>query len=304
MQLRSYLRAVLLGSALIAYANAASAQKSVPGMIVKDVEHAGRDLVALWTSPFDAKPNDILAGLFLIGSAVAISPIDDDVDRWAVRNADSRFFDALEPFRKGGALYTGSRLAPVAGALYVTGIITKRQGLRDAVAGCGVSWGANNVIRHQVAYRLVGRERPDPTRGDNPPPAAEPGDQYHFDIPNRDDWGWNSWPGGHIANIVGCVSFWNNRFHMGFVEPVLYALAGAVWIARTADRAHWTSDQFLGTVLGYAIGKEIAHRQVKREAQRTRDGGIGAAAPTLSPSDGLFVARTGEAVRVGWQRRF
>src|SRR5688572_31481087 len=43
--------------------------------------------------------------------------------------------------------------------------------------------------------------------------------------------------------------FRSNRFKMGFVEPVLYAFAGAIWIARTADRAHWTSDQWLGTVL-------------------------------------------------------
>ncbi len=305
MKLWSYSRAVSVALAMLVGAgHAAGAQKSVMGMIGKDLENAGRYLLAVWTSPFDASAHDLVAGVFLIGSAAAISPIDDDVDRWAVRNANSDLFDALDPFRKGGALYTGNRLAPVAGALYVTGIITKKQSLRDAVVGCGVTWGANNVIRHQVVYRLVGRERPDPTRGTAPPPAAQPGDQYNFDVPNSGDWGWNSFPGGHIANIVGCTSFLNQRFHLGYAEPVLYAFAGAVLLARTADRAHWASDQWLGAVLGYAIGREVAHRQLKREAARAAAVANGSIGQLTPPADGLFFANAGGGVRIGWQRTF
>jgi hypothetical protein len=301
---RSHSRSLLLGGALlISTAWPAIAQKSVPGMIGKDIEHGARDIWAVWTAPFDAHPRDLLSGLWILGSAVAISPIDDDVDRWAVRNANSSFFDALEPFRKDGALYGGGRLAPVAGAVYVAGIITKKQGLRDAITGCGATWLSNNVLRRQVLYRLVGRERPDPSRGENPPPAAVPGDQYEFDIPNDRDWGWNSFPGGHIANIMGCASFFNNRFDLGFVEPVLYAFTGAIWVARTADRAHWTSDQLLGTVFGYAVGREVAHRQLRREAARAAAVANGSATLT-APTDGLYLVRTAEAVRVGWQLRF
>jgi hypothetical protein len=312
---RSHSRSLLLaGLLLVAAASSAAAQKSVPGMIGKDIEHMARDIWAVWTAPFDADPRDLLAGLFIVGAGVAISPVDDDVDRWAVRNADGSFFDALEPFRKDGVLYGGGRLAPVAGALYVTGIIIKNQKLRDGITGCGATWLSNNVLRRQVLYRLVGRERPDPTRGEAPPPGAEPGEQYRFDIPNNnidpttnDDWGWNSFPGGHIANIMGCASFFNNRFHFGFVEPVLYAVVGAIWMARTADRAHWTSDQLVGTVFGYAVGREVAQRQLKREAARaatTTAGGAGGAAALSGPAEGLYLVKSGETVRLGWQLRF
>jgi hypothetical protein len=312
MQLCSQLRlrSVLAASALLISAVApAAAQTSVPRMIGKDIEHAARDIWSIWTSPFDADPRDLLAGLWIIGSAVAISPADDDVDRWAVRNANSSFFDALEPFRKDGVLYGGGRLAPVAGALYVTGIIIKNQKLRDGITGCGASWLSNNILRRQVLYRLVGRERPDPTRGENPPPPAEPGDQYEFDFPNDppdnvEKWGWNSLPGGHIANIMACASFFNNRFDFGFVEPVLYAFVGAIWMARTADRAHWTSDQLLGTVFGYAIGREVARRQLKREADRAATATAGGSATLAPPREGPYLVKTGETVRVGWQLRF
>jgi hypothetical protein len=295
-----------LASALLAGAGeSAAAQKAVPAMIGKDIEHAARDIWAVWTAPFDASGPDLLTALMVLGVGTAMSPIDDDVDRWAVRNRDSRFFtDVLKPFRKDGDLYGGGMLAPVAGAAYVVGIITKKQGMRDAILGCGATWLSNNMLRHQIIYRFIGRERPDSTRGEDANwPQAEPGDQYNFQLNDFDGapWGMHSFPGGHIANIMGCASFFNHRFKWGFVEPILYGVAGAVLLARTADRAHWASDQWVGTVFGFAVGKEVAHQQLRRKAARdaAAANGIGAA-----PNDGLYFVKGVDDVKVGWQFRF
>lgn len=302
--LRSRIRSLVVTGILLAAAGpTAGAQKSVPGMIGKDIEHLGRDIVAVWLAPFDASPRDLLSGLFIVGAGAAISPIDDDVDRWAVRNRNSAVLtDVLKPFRKDGALYGGSALAPVAGAVYIAGIVTKKQGMRDAITGCGGTWLANNLLRHHVLYRFIGRERPDSTRGREPNwPAAVPGDQYNIQLNGWDGapWGMHSFPGGHIANIAGCASFFTHRFKWGFVEPVLYAFTGAVWVARLADRAHWTSDQIVGSAFGWAVGREIAHRQLRRMAERNAAaaGSMGAAAP----HEGLYLVRTSEDVRLGWQ---
>jgi hypothetical protein len=307
--LRSHVRSVMLTSALLlSVAPPAVAQKSVPGMIGKDFEHAARDIWAVWTAPFDASARDLLAGIFVLGAGVAMSPIDDEVDRWAVRNENEWYFDALKELRKDGSLYGGGVLAPVAGAVYVVGIITKKQGVRDAILGCGMTWLSNNMLRHQILYRFIGRERPDSTRGrDLNWPEAQPGDQYNIQLNDFDGapWGMHSFPGGHIANIAGCASFFNHRFKWGFAEPVLYAFAGAVWIARLADRAHWMSDQWVGAAFGFAIGKEIAHQQLRREARRANSiAGGSATGAAVSPKDGFYVARTSEDVRVGWQLRF
>jgi hypothetical protein len=307
---RSRSRLLLLtGAFAVASASPAAAQTSVLGMIGKDIEHAGRDIWAIWTAPFDAHPRDLLVGLWIVGAGAAISPLDDDVDRWFVRNQDSRLFtDVLEPFRKDGALYGGGALAPVAGAAYVVGIITKKQGVRDAILGCGVTWVSNNVIRHQVLYRFIGRERPDSSRGtERNWPAAQPGDQYNITLNDFEGapWGMHSFPGGHIANILGCASFFSHRFKWGLAEPALYAVAGAIFVARFADRAHWLSDQLVGSVFGFAIGKEVAHQQLRRMAARnaTANGGSASIAPP-APHDGFFVSRRPEEVRVGWQFRF
>jgi hypothetical protein len=291
---------------LIGAGSGAAAQKAVPAMIGKDIEHFGRDIWAVWTAPFDADGRDLLAGLMVLGIGVAISPIDDDVDRWAVRNKDSWAFNAVEPFRKGGDLYGGGVLAPVAGAAYVVGIITKNQSVRDAITGCGATWLSNNIIRRQLVYRLVNRERPDSTRGNDPNwPAAEPGDQYNIKLSGfeEDPWGMESFPGGHIANILGCASFFNHRYKWGYLEPVLWTVAGAVFVARTADRAHWMSDQWVGSVFGFAVGKEIAHRQLRRKAARDATAG-GTGASLTAPRDGLYFVKNPDDVRVGWQFRF
>jgi hypothetical protein len=312
MQLRSYRRshvrsAMLAGALLVSIALPAAAQKAVPAMIGKDIEHAARDIWAVWTAPFDAHPRDLLAGLFVLGIGVAMSPVDDDLDRWAVRNSDNALFDAVKEFRKDGALYGGGNLAPVAGAAYVVGIITKKQGVRDAILGCGATWLSNNMLRHQILYRFIGRERPDSTRGNDPNwPEAEPGDQYNFELNDFDGapWGMHSFPGGHIANILGCASFFSHRFKWGLVEPALYAVAGAVLVARTADRAHWASDEWVGSVFGFAIGKEIAHQQLRRKAARDASASGGGASAAVAPKDGLYFVRTSQDVRVGWQLRF
>jgi hypothetical protein len=297
---------MLAGVLLVSVASPAAAQKSVTGMIGKDIEHAARDIWAIWTAPFDASSRDLAAGIFVLGVGAAISPFDDETDRWFVRNADSRLFtDVLEPFRKDGALYGGGMLAPVAGAAYVVGIITKKQGVRDAILGCGVTWLSNNMLRHQVLYRFIGRERPDSTRGrDVNWPAAESGDQYNIQLQGFDGapWGMHSFPGGHIANIMGCASFFGHRFKWGFVEPVLYGVAGAVFVARFADRAHWLSDQWVGTVFGYAIGKEVAHQQLRRQAARNAAAAGGAS--SAAPTDGFYFVKRAEDMRVGWQLRF
>jgi hypothetical protein len=300
---RSLLAAALL---LLSAAGPAAAQKSVLGMIGKDIEHAGRDFAAVWLAPFDARAQDLAAGIFVLGLGAAVSPADDDIDRWAVRNANSSAFDVLEPVRKGGFLYSGGALAPVAGAAYIIGIVTKKQGWRDAIMGCGATWLSNNTMRHQVLYRFIGRERPDSSRGREANwPAAQPGDQYNIKLNDWDGapWGMHSFPGGHIANIAGCASFFTNRFDWGFVEPILYVFTGAVYVARLVDRAHWNSDQVVGTAFGWAIGREVAHRQLRREAARraTTANGSASAAP---PSDGLYLTRTSDDVRVGWQIRF
>ena len=292
-----------LAAALLA-APGAGAQ-SVVKIVAKDFEYAARDFASIWMSPFDARTRDYLLALGVIGAGAAVSPVDDEVDRWAIRNKDRGFLDAIRPFRRGGTFYTVNKATPYLGALYVVGVAINHDGIRDGILGCASAYGANTTIRHQLVYRVIGRDRPEINKnldGIEPTPPAQHGDQYDFAIPAK-NWGQHSFPGGHVANMATCASFFSHRFDWGYAEPVLGAVVAVMGIGRLADRGHWLSDQIVGTVYGYAIGREVAQRQLARK--RKAAAGTSAAEPEPSRDLGEpFMQRDVDGLRLGWVVRF
>lgn len=296
-------RATLIGLALLALGAPEARSQSVAQIVGSDVKHAAQDFAAIWTSPLRGSGKDYLIVAGVLGAAALVSPMDDEVDRWAIDNEEKGFLKSIKPFRRGGDFYSINELTPYVAGLYVIGVATKHQGIRDGIFGCVAAYGANTTIRHQVVYRLIGRDRPetikDPTATNFTPPAQH-GDQYDFRVPSE-GWGDHSFPGGHIATMTTCASFLSHRFEMGVVEPVLAGLVGVMGIGRIADRGHWLSDQVVGAAFGYAIGREVARRQLKRNAKR--DAAEAEAAPT-GVTSAPFVGTGANGTRVGWQVTF
>lgn len=291
-------RFVIRAATLLALFPAILPAQSVGKMLQTDLKNFGGDVWAVWTSPFRAGPKDLLTTGLVIGATAAMMPIDDDVDRWMVRNRNSGGWKPIEALREGGALYSGKYITPIAGGALIYGLATKNMKVQEGIFGCLASYTAGSVLRNYVLYYLVGRERPAPVRGVDTPPAQE-GDQYEFTFPGESDWGMHSLPAGHAANIVACASFLNNRFEMGYVEPLLYAVAAGTGVGRLVDRRHWTSDTFIGMAFGYAIGRQVAGRSLKRAAEMDALGGAAAAA--LS---GAYISPTRRGLTVGWQKTF
>ena len=265
--------------ASLTLAGVARAQ-TVGEILVSDWRDAGKDILSVWGSPFDARGRDWL----LFGAAAAATGAamfaDQSVSDWAIKHKDSDGFRALDPVRRGGVMFSGKYIVPPVAAAYIAGVAFNKQGLRDFVTGCASSWAANSVLR-KVTYRLVGRARPD----------SMPDDPQHWTGPDGSkEWMMHSFPAGHFANAMSCITFVNNRFDLGVGEPALYALAGAVGIGRLADAAHWTSDSVLGGILGYAVGKEVARRSLRRRAEGISRGagsaGLSTSSMYLSPDAG------------------
>ena len=238
MALRTHrtVRAFTLALLAISTPRAGAAQ-SVGRMVVDDVTNAVRDFGAIWISPFRGSGKDYLIAGGVLAASAALSPLDDDVDRWAVRNRDRGVLDAIRPFRRGGDLYSINKATPYVGGLYVVGLLTKSRGIRDGIFGCAAAYGANTTIRHQVVYRLIGRNRPDTIRNRPEgyvPGGATQGDQYEFNFPAK-GYGDHSFPGGHVATMATCASFLSHRFEMGVVEPALAILVTAMGVGRIAD---------------------------------------------------------------------
>ncbi|HEY4218200.1 MAG TPA: phosphatase PAP2 family protein [Gemmatimonadaceae bacterium] len=273
--------------------------QTVVSMLGTDIKNSVGDAWDVWTSPLRGHASDwLLAGGSLAVSA-AVSPADPAVDRWAVRNQNSSAFDFLEPIREGGVAFSGKTITPVALGALAIGLATKNERLQDGLFGCLTAYAASSVVRNYVMYPLVARTRPDSGRSTESPPAKN-GDQYKFDFPGSSNWGEHSFPGGHVANVAACAEFLTRRFSMGIAEPLPWIVVGGVALSRTLDRRHWASDQVIGTIFGYAVGKEVALRSSRRAAKAKARVG-----ETVDDRGTLFLSPdpTG-ALRLGWRKAF
>jgi membrane-associated phospholipid phosphatase len=298
---------LVLAIAASAMAACQLSAQSVGKMFVDDIRWAGQDFAAIWLSPFKGEVRDYLISGAVLGASAALSPLDDDVDRWAVKNRDRGFLDALSPIRSGGDFYSLNKATPYVGAAYLVALATKHRGLRDGIFGCASAYAAGTTIRHQVVYRVLGRDRPDTVRdwpeGVTGPPA-EHGDQYRFDVP-ASGWASHSFPGGHVATMATCASFFAHRYDAPYADPVLIGLVTAMGIGRIADRGHWLSDQLVGTAMGFAIGKEVARRQLRRLAKEQRTSSADQKGEsTREPRGEPIIIRGANGTLLGWSHAF
>lgn len=252
------------------------------------------DIVHIWTSPFQANGRDWLGALGVAAGAGALLPVDDNIDAWIVRHPNAAVIDAVSPWNEEhpelGDLSTGQRLLPISAVLIASGMVSDNRKLREAGWGCLSAWQSSSTIR-EALYATVSRERP----------SLDHGDQYAITTPGG-EWAYHSFYGGHAANAFACVTFWNSRFHMGVVEPVLYATATGIALSRLADRRHWASDTWVGVLTGYAMGRSIAARYARREAKREAQ--EEAERVHTSLLDGVRLSPIRGGLAVGWSGRF
>lgn len=276
------MRFYTIAAAAFICATPASAQ-SVGKMLGDDAKYAAQDIWHVYKAPFNASGKDWA----MFGGTVALSGLmmfaDKPVEKWAQANDSAAAFKIIEPLRRGGWLFSGKYVVPPAAALYVVGLATKSQGLRDGVIGCAASWGGQSPPR-KMFYRLVGRLRPE----------SSPDDNQVWDIPNRsptnkEGWQWRSMPSGHFANAMGCASFLAHRFDMNGWETLVYGIAAGVGVGRSLDHAHWMSDHVIGGAFGYAVGKEVARRSLNRKRA--------ASAPSITASP----SSRGFSFNMNWQ---
>jgi membrane-associated phospholipid phosphatase len=295
--------------------------QSVVQMLGSDIRNAAGDIVGVWVSPFRASGRDWLGAGGVLGGTALISIWDDDIDRFMVSHQQLRLWDALKPVREGGSAFAGPTVTPVIGGVYIVGLAFGSRALRDGVMGCAAAYAAGSVLRTQLFYRTIERERPDSSRANVVvAPPAKQGDQYKISF-GSGNWGMQSSPAGHVANVAACAGFLARRFHTGWAEPLMYVVVAGVGVGRMVDRRHWASDTFLGAVFGYAIGKEVARRSKSRfDEERDKAaapaGTLNLSRPSSGPDlrvredvasyllKGLYVSPTAGQFTVGWRAAF
>jgi len=248
---------ILLG---VFFAASAHAQKQPLGPERDDIRHFAGDLWSVWTGPAHTNARDILPTLGAAGIVALAGTQDSVVWEWMTDHPNALLMRALCPIREEWRLPlyelgSGQYILPMAGILYTAGRLTKNADLRDAGLGCAAGHLSSAGLR-DIIYALVSRARPRIT--------PEP---YHIALPGTKNWDMHSFLSGHIANSMACASFLGHRFALGAAEPLPYMYSTAIGLGRMADGRHWLSDTMAGALMGFAIGRTIANRQLARAAK-------------------------------------
>ena len=225
----------------------------------------------------------------------ALLPVDDQIDSWIVRHPNSAAVRAVTPFDKDhpnlGDLSTSQRLIPISAVLLTSGMISDNRKLREAGWGC--------FRRRRQAARFAKACTPSYLASDRQSRTAistRSRRQAATGIITRSSPVTRRTPGA-------CSTFWNSRFHMGLLEPVLYAGAAGITFSRMKDRRHWASDTWVGIASGYAMGRSVAARYARREAKRRAE--EGRASRSASLLDGLQLSpMPGGGLALGWSGKF
>lgn len=256
-------RLAIIAVVLTIFAEPVRAQRIVD-QAWHDLKHGALDIGFVWSAPARIKTRDLPA-IGVVGAISGVTLIyDDELQAWLDDHPKSLPVEMLRPFRMGNP---GEELGDIwffirgSVPVWLIGLILDSQTLREGAMGCASAGVAQTFFRRFGVYNAIARTRPDSARG-----------PYEIDVPGKDEWKHKSFYGGHAANAMTCISYLNNRFDMGLLEPVLYAAALGTGLARIVDGAHWSSDTVVGIAAGYAFGRAVALRMKARAGKPAEAG--------------------------------
>ncbi len=197
------------------------------------VKHLGQDQAAIWTSPFKVKPGDLKWIVPMAGITTGLMVTDRTASHEASRgthvNASKTFSDA------GLALAGGS-----SAGLYLLGRGTGDLRMRETGVLSGEAMVDGLVVDEVLKYAF---RRQRPIEGDGAGRFFQAGSQ-------------NSFPSTHATLAFAFASVVAHEYPSWLTDTILYGGASAISLARVTGKQHFPSDVFVGSTLGYLIGRQ------------------------------------------------
>jgi PAP2 superfamily protein len=163
------------------------------------------------------------------GLALAVHPVDDDVNRKLVNNTT-----AENVFRPGEILGSLGTLLGSASIVYAVGRIRDQPKVSHVGMDLIQSIAMAEALTQALKY-TTRRERPDLS-------------------------GRNSFPSGHAADTFAFATALERHLGWRYAAPA-YAFASYVAISRLPADRHWFSDVMFGTAVGIIAGRTVTSRE-------------------------------------------
>ncbi len=192
------------------------------------------------TAPLHWQGGDLLAFSLLAAGTAVLFAHDDPIARWIRKSEPPKTVDQLT-----AQLGNGYFLFAFDAALYLVGAAFDSASFRiTALVGMESFLTASAIVL--VLKGIIGRARPS---------AHETAASFHpFALQNR----YASFPSGDAAGAFAVGTVIAERSDSIVVEVLTYVLAGLSALNRVHDDQHWVSDVFVGSAIGFFVGKKIS----------------------------------------------
>jgi membrane-associated phospholipid phosphatase len=201
----------------------------------------GRDFKDVVSSPARWDGRDFLTLAAVSGTGLLLFAFDQNIQDWAQdrRTAGSDRVASFFSFLGDGGVLIG-----LSASLYAAGEIGHNDGLRKTALLSLESLATASLILWTFKA-IAGRARPY---------TGETSRSFHPFAFKNSYW---SLPAGHAAASFSVATVIAERTKSPVVDILAYGLATLVGISRVQENKHWASDVFLGSALGYFVGKKI-----------------------------------------------
>jgi hypothetical protein len=202
----------------------------------------GHDFGKVVSSPVHWKKRDFARLVVFTGTGLMVVAFDQRIKDWTQEHRTAFSEDASSVFEKFG---NGAYLLGFSAVLYAAGEIGNKDGLRKTALLSVESMATASAIVWATKL-IVGRARP--YTGESP-------SSFHmFSIKAS----YNSFPSGHAAAAFAVATTISQQTKSIAVDVLAYSLATLVGLSRIHDNKHWASSAFIGSALGYFVGKKIS----------------------------------------------
>jgi PAP2 superfamily protein len=201
------------------------------------------DFKSILASPARWDTADWVTATLVTGAAVGLYDNDAKIQKWAL---DHKTTTTNNIGDKVTYLGFGKYTPALLGGMYLYGYLAENGKSRKTALLSVESFVLTGVFVQTLKY-TTGRHRP---YTDDPP--------HTWDGPRRHNSGDHmSFPSGHASSAFAVATVIASEYDNPVVSTLSYGVAAITALNRVTHNAHWSSDIFVGSAIGYFTGKAV-----------------------------------------------
>lgn len=217
--------------------------KSIPKLFMSDVYNALDVGVATFKQPLEFSQNDWLTVGSIVGGTALLFTADKSIRKFALAN-QTNFNNKIFNF---DSFYGNGYTAIFTAGLYGIGLFSGSSNIRELGLHASEAFIISGLVTG-ILKVMIGRRRP------------YAGDSHMFFKPfqltNND---YQALPSGHTTVAFAVSTVMAHYLDNIYWKSFWYSTAGMVALSRIYHNKHWASDVFLGTAVGYFVGKFVVN---------------------------------------------